>query len=162
MFKRLLYVVFAAFSITVARAETLDDDAVVARLATEVLDRVSAVDDVEVAAFIVRGDDGTLSLAHWPNRHRFREAQWTGPAPAGVVAIIHTHPHRSPLPSTRDAREARRLNLPFYVVSRASLCVVSPEGRLRRARHLPWLSRSKSKKNDVVRLGWQDRGVILT
>jgi proteasome lid subunit RPN8/RPN11 len=85
---------------------------------------------MEVAAFIVRADDGTLSLRSWPNQRRFRTAQGSGPLPADAIAIIHSHPVTMPLPSAMDRREAERLQIPIYAVSRGSLCKADVRGKV--------------------------------
>lgn len=84
----------------------------------------------ELAGFVVAGKDGNLELVQWPMPARplLRAAQWLGPLPVGVVAVIHTHPRERPRPSNQDTAEARRLGLPIYVVSQHSLCVAGVDG----------------------------------
>ena len=113
-------------------------DEIIADVALQLLTRAGPHQEFECAAFIVAGA-GSFTLRHWPRDRAFRGAQWLGAIPAGAVAIIHTHPHTNPLPSPQDAREARRTQLPFYVVSRGSLAVVEPSGIVRAARTIPWL-----------------------
>jgi hypothetical protein len=86
----------------------------------------------ERAAFVVLGPGGRLELIPWPAPPRnIRSVNWTGAMPAGVVAVMHTHPSTVPRPSGQDLAEARRLSLPFYVVSRTSLCVAASDGGVR-------------------------------
>lgn len=73
--------------------------------------------ETEQAMFIVRGADGRLSFVRWDSLAVPRHAQWNGPVPAGVVAIVHTHPNAMPRPSTMDIRTAERSRLPVYVVT---------------------------------------------
>jgi hypothetical protein len=96
-------------------------------LSNELLQRRGRMEDEERAAFLVRRDDGTVALHHWP-KSGFRSARWKGQLPAGVIGVMHTHPVRLPRPSGQDIAEARRLGLPFYVVSRRQLCVADAEG----------------------------------
>lgn len=129
-------------------------DSEIARLAFEMLNRAGSTDDVEHAAFIVRSPAGALSLLHWP-RGRFHAATWSGPIPANAIGVIHTHPRSRPMPSVQDRAEARRLRLPFYVVSRTALCVVDASGVTRCAARTPWLARN-GMKGDVA-LRWEER-----
>lgn len=96
-------------------------------LASDLLRQRGSIDDIEVAAFVVRRDDGALDLVHWP-RGDYRKAHWDGVLPDNVIAVMHTHPAQVPRPSAQDVAEARRLRLPFYVVSRPRLCVVDRDG----------------------------------
>lgn len=84
----------------------------------------------ERAAFVVLGPGGGLELVHWPppRPDMRRSVNWSGLMPSGVVAVIHTHPSQVPRPSRQDLAEARRLAMPFYVVSRSSLCVAGSDG----------------------------------
>lgn len=109
-----------------------------APLAAEVLHRVGPSDDYEAAAFVVQGEDGSLSLLHWPAQRTVRTAQWPGPVPADVVAVIHSHPAKQPRPSRQDVAEATRLGVPFYVVSRGAFCRADTDGDVRCARTVPW------------------------
>ena len=105
-------------------------DRVLSRFAGEILKQAGPVEELEVAAFIVRGEDGTLALRSWPDQRRFRTAQWSGPLPPGAIAIIHSHPPMMPLPSAMDRREAERLQIPIYAVSRGSLCKAGIRGEV--------------------------------
>ncbi len=55
----------------------------------------------ENAAFLVRPDH-SFQCIDCPSTHEFKQARWSGPVPAGVVAVVHTHPLSSP-----DASRAR-------------------------------------------------------
>ncbi|HYR27940.1 MAG TPA: Mov34/MPN/PAD-1 family protein [Thermoanaerobaculia bacterium] len=130
----------------------LPDDEI-ARLSYELLHGTGAVDQIEHAAFIVRTAEETLELMHWPGRGYY-SASWRGPVPPGVVAVIHTHPRHRPAPSGQDRAEATRLGLPFYVVSRAALCVADASESVRCATRIPWLMRGQTAD---VALQWQHR-----
>lgn len=84
----------------------------------------------ERAAFVVLGAGGEMELVHWPPPRPDvrRSVNWNGRMPSGVVAVIHTHPSDVPRPSRQDLAEARRLSMPFYVVSRTSLCMAGSDG----------------------------------
>jgi len=153
MLSSTLLIVLAALTVVNVAGGSLNDS-IVARLAKDLSLHMTPDDDYEIAAFAVRAADGSVSLVFWSDTRRFHGAQWSGRLPDGVVAVLHTHPYRSPLPSLRDAAEARRLGLPFYVVSRGALSVVEPDGRVHRARILPW--RLAKDKMTVVSLSWQE------
>jgi hypothetical protein len=91
----------------------------------------------ELAGFVVEGFDGALKLLQWPvpAKQPLRAANWLGQLPDRVVGVIHTHPRDLPRPSSQDAAEARRLGLPFYVVSQWSLCVANADGLVSCRRH---------------------------
>jgi hypothetical protein len=99
-------------------------------LAWELIQQIGPDDDYERAAFIFRGADGELSLVNWSEDHLFRQARWTGRIPENVVAVVHTHPLRMPRPSLNDIAESQRTGLPFYVVTRMSLCRADPNRRV--------------------------------
>ena len=99
-------------------------------LAAQLLKHVSADEDFEQAAFVIRDSDGELSMIAWPNSHFFRKATWSGPVPSGTIGIIHTHPIRMPLPSQPDRTEATRTNLTIWVVTRLSLCSADPHDQI--------------------------------
>lgn len=84
-------------------------------------------DPSERAAWAVRREDGSFHLIPWPVTNRAREASWDGPPPAGVVALIHTHPSKlSPKPSRQDEYVALRLALPVYTISRQAVWKALP------------------------------------
>ena len=93
----------------------------------ELIRRNGVDEDFETAAFIVRGPDGGLSRIFWPGGHLFRRARWRGVIPPNAVAVMHTHPNRMPRPSDHDIAESKRIGLPFYVVTRTTLCRVDPD-----------------------------------
>jgi hypothetical protein len=72
----------------------------------------------ERAAFVIRKDDGSLAFVRWPFESASHRASFSGAAPRGLVAVVHTHPPNSPLPSPGDAGVARRLGVPVYVLTR--------------------------------------------
>lgn len=79
----------------------------------------------ERAAFLIREDDGTLTLEPWPHGG-FRHASFRGAIPRGTIAILHTHPADEPQPSARDRAEARRLGLPVVVITPSGVVVAMP------------------------------------
>lgn len=89
-----------------------------------------AGDERERAAFIVRSSDGTYEMLWWKECARSNRSEYRGSIPEKAVAVVHTHPFHFPKGSPLDASEARRLNLPFYVLTRASIYLVEPtQGR---------------------------------
>lgn len=121
-----------SFLIALAIFATVTDlpDRVLSAFALEILKQAGPAEELEVAAFIVRADDGTLSLRSWPSQRRLRTAQWSGRLPSGAIAIIHSHPLAMPQPSAMDRREAVRLRIPIYAVSRSSLCKADIRGEV--------------------------------
>ncbi len=83
--------------------------------------------DLEVAAFLVRDDDGGISCRLWPSSF-VSAARYDGSMPKGTFALIHTHPSRSPMPSRGDLEEAKRVGLPIYVLTPSQLSVVDANG----------------------------------
>ena len=79
----------------------------------------------ECAAFLIA--DG--QWIEWPRAAGFQKAHWSGPLPAGVIAIVHTHPRREPYPSSRDSDEAQRLGIPIVAITPATLGVARPDGK---------------------------------
>ena len=152
------FVCFAAVALIAGLPlnETGLTDADVARVAEDLLRTLGPSDeDYEIAAFVVRDPGGALVLQMWPNR-KFRSATWSGPKPKDLLAVIHTHPIGRRLPSRRDIAEAKRLGVPFYVVSRVSLCVAEVTDGVRCASRVPWMGRSGKQKQ--IALNWRDHG----
>lgn len=119
---------FAAASLFLPVARVLASD--VETLAVDLFRQNRDPEFGELAGFVIRGMDGALELVPWPAPPKTlrRAANWYGPLPDRLVAVIHTHPRDLPRPSSQDAAEARRLGIPFYVVSARSLCVAPPGG----------------------------------
>ena len=82
---------------------------------------------VEAAAFIVRDHSGYRSV-EWPSDGGTDSAKWFGQVPAGVVAIIHTHPNWMSTPSNIDARTARSARVPVYVITRTRITKTDGNG----------------------------------
>jgi proteasome lid subunit RPN8/RPN11 len=74
--------------------------------------------NTEEAAFLIRNAAGATFFLHWRSDGELNQATWTGPIPAGTVAILHTHPNYLPIPSNRDIRVAREIAIPVYVITR--------------------------------------------
>jgi hypothetical protein len=83
----------------------------------------------ERAAFLVAQKDRSIQCLDWPATQEFREARWSGPVPAGVVALAHTHPPSFPYPSDQDVEEAKRLGMPIFVLTPKIVSVVHVTGR---------------------------------
>lgn len=126
-------------------------DSDVARFSRRLLVAAGAVDSIERAAFVIRSPGGDLEFVLWPGGSFF-SSRWNGPTPEGVVAVMHTHPAGRPAPSAADRAEAKRVGLPFYVVSRAALCVADETGNVSCARTIPWLQRNGMERN--AELDW--------
>ena len=83
----------------------------------------------ERAAWIVRQSDGKLSSVRWPHLGARYKITWKYQLPRQTLAQVHTHPRTaSPQPSDEDRRQAMRLGLPIYVISRKGIWVVNPDG----------------------------------
>jgi hypothetical protein len=126
---------FAAVSLLFPVTRTLAST--VETMAVDLLRQNGDPDHTELAGFVVLGETGELELRQWPvpEKPPLRMASWLGPLPARLVAVIHTHPRKRPRPSNQDSAEARRLGVPFYVVSQQSLCVAAADGDIRCRRH---------------------------
>lgn len=84
---------------------------------------------LEAAAWVTRDEAGSIRLVYWPSSGKVHGEVWRGPVPAGVVALLHTHPPTvSPRPSLVDARTAQRLGLPVYAIGRAGVWRVDAAG----------------------------------
>jgi hypothetical protein len=58
----------------------------------------------------------------------FEAGRWQASVPSSTAAIFHTHRcAASPRPSGQDRREADRLQIPFFVISRQGLWVYEPD-----------------------------------
>lgn len=86
---------------------------------------------VEAAAFLIRDPAHDVVCMKWPASPRLREQNYRGPVPGPTIAIVHTHPQAMQRPSRNDIEEAKRVGLPFYVVSRDSIWVAMPDGSVR-------------------------------
>jgi proteasome lid subunit RPN8/RPN11 len=86
----------------------------------------------EKAGFLLRERDGSLTFAPWSAGNGVR-ASYDGAIPANAIAVVHTHPSSmSPLPSSRDVAEARRLGMHVVVVSRDGVTAARPDGAVER------------------------------
>lgn len=83
----------------------------------------------EAAAWVTRDEARTMRLVFWPSSGKVHEEVWRGLIPAGVVALLHTHPPSvAPRPSLVDARTAARLGVPVYAIGRAGVFRVDADG----------------------------------
>jgi len=107
----------------------------------------SKVDDLEVAAFIVKGPDGAVRCLMWPHTANRRAEEYHGSVPEGTVAIAHTHPLFAELPSRGDVEQSKRIGLPIYVITRWHLYAVDPASgeRVQLIRQKNW-TRTASKR----------------
>jgi hypothetical protein len=73
----------------------VSDDPCVMNAFAQLLERGEGIlGKVEAAAFLVRDDDGSLSMVLWPRTEFSRKETFRGAIPLGTVAIVHTHPPR--------------------------------------------------------------------
>jgi hypothetical protein len=84
--------------------------------------------DTERAAFLVLEPEG-IRCVDWPVTNDFRSARWSGPRPAGVVAVAHTHPDRFPYPSKEDIDQAERTSIPIFVLTPRMIHVIHADRR---------------------------------
>jgi hypothetical protein len=71
-------------------AGILRDRTVIACFAHLVSGALYGFGTFEKAAFLVLQADHPVRCVDWPSTHEFKQAQWSGPMPAGVVAVAHT------------------------------------------------------------------------
>ena len=76
--------------------------------------------DMEEAGFLTV-HEGQFAIVRWSPAGEAFTGRWYGRVPAGVLAIVHTHPNWQPMPSTIDARTATQTGLPVYVLTPASI-----------------------------------------
>jgi hypothetical protein len=108
----------ALLLLTVIRPDLAYDPTVRGALWTLLKDAHYGFAASEEAMFIVRDGAGVLSFVRWMATGSPRHAEWSGPVPAGVIAIVHTHPNAMPRPSAADVHTSLRTRLPVYVVTR--------------------------------------------
>ena len=94
------------------------------------LTSLTAMQDTERAAFIIGHEDGSMSCRLWPPTYLYHQEVFHGDLPPGTLAIIHTHPDRSPRPSVDDQVAADRLGIPIYVLTRHDVFKADPGQRL--------------------------------
>jgi hypothetical protein len=85
----------------------------------------------ERAAFLIREDGGSLTLAPWGASAGFQRASHSGAIPRGAIAVVHTHPLGAPRPSAGDHREAKRIALPVVVITPSAVIGAMPDGTAR-------------------------------
>ncbi len=96
------------------------------------------LDRSEHAAWVVATDAG-LAWRAWPWDRRDLQARWSGPIPAGAIAIVHTHPAVvDPEPSETDCATAARLGVAVYTVSRRGIWKAEPAGLVQRIGDERW------------------------
>ncbi len=81
---------------------------------------------MEAAAFVVANPDGQLTLVPWPMDKATLESKYCGKVPAGVVAVVHTHPENCRDPSPQDFKVAAKLGVPVLVLSPHGICAANP------------------------------------
>src|SRR5438128_8787059 len=68
----------------------------------------------ERAAFVIEGEDGSLSCDPWPSTHGYLAESFHGIVPAHAIAIVHTPPGRVPMPFNEPQDQAPRPRIPNY------------------------------------------------
>jgi hypothetical protein len=126
-----------------ALAGDLVDDPAVLDMFADVLNHVRFGMDTENAAFIVREKDGTHQCVFWPNTAEYRQSHYQGPPPAGVVAIVHTHPYSLPVVSSGDRATAMRLGIPVYAITARSIYEADALGRVVKVTDDEWTAARK-------------------
>lgn len=110
----------------------------------------------ERGAFIVLEPTGALRCVVWPFHNGFQREQFRGRIPDGTIAIAHTHPRDVPQPSVNDQKEAKRLGLPFVVVSPRNIYQIGADGKtVPVIRNQPWarsIARDRNRCEDFVDL----------
>jgi hypothetical protein len=82
----------------------------------------------ERAAFIVREENGQYRCVAWPLDGGFHRQQFRGSIPDRTVAIVHTHPAELPIGSNQDARTAKALSVPIFVLTPLNIYLVTSRG----------------------------------
>jgi hypothetical protein len=110
-----------ALAASISQPEVICDAKVLARSRQLLQQSRYGYDDRERAAWIVRAPNGALDTVTWPYGAAAYEATFTGSMPDGSIAIIHTHPNRSPYPSGGDEDLARRKRITVYVLTHSGI-----------------------------------------
>lgn len=105
----------------------------------------------ESAAFLVLQADHSLRCIDWPSTHGFKQAQWSGPMPAGVVAMAHTHPLSTPFASPDDIKLAKRIGMPIFVLTPNMISVIHADGRVETLTYRPWTAGAGKVEESVRR-----------
>jgi hypothetical protein len=125
--------------ITASADEIASSPQIIAMFAEILRNGSYGLSDYESAAFVLRNGDGSFGCMAWPETQRFRETRYPGERPRGVVAIVHTHPLRMPLPSLNDRWCAKHFNIPIYAISRLSIYKADVDGTaIRIAQNIQW------------------------
>jgi proteasome lid subunit RPN8/RPN11 len=82
---------------------------------------------VEEAAFLILDSDGRLHAINWKSGESDR-VSYVGLRPQRCIGMMHTHRFGDTQPSSGDRDEARRVGLPFVVVTRVAVTVAWPDG----------------------------------
>jgi hypothetical protein len=92
------------------------------------VDRAAAVSafQAELAAFVTRDENGALRLISWGTEVTPFRTTYRGIVPPNVLLIVHTHPDRRRRPSDHDMKEARRLQIPIWVLTRGGIWAANP------------------------------------
>ena len=85
----------------------------------------------ERAAFLIREERGSFTLAPWGASAGFQHASFRGSIPSGAIAIVHTHPLGALKPSAGDHEEAKRIGLPVVAITPAAVVAAMPDGTAR-------------------------------
>lgn len=102
---------------------------VLTEMAAMIDEAVRSQKEAEVAAFLVLDKSGRYELRRWKGTEHARKQSFTGVIPPRTIGVVHTHPNEWSRPSPADLREARRIGLPIYVVTRWDIWVAEPDGR---------------------------------
>jgi proteasome lid subunit RPN8/RPN11 len=103
------------------------DPAILIQLSSMARLGTSRVNQTEAAAFLVRRSERALELVPWPDHFENHRQSWRGTVPAGAIAVVHTHPDRSPIPSRGDCELARSTGLAVVALSRWAIWVIEPD-----------------------------------
>jgi proteasome lid subunit RPN8/RPN11 len=85
----------------------------------------------ESAAFLVRETGGGYRCVTWPSVGEVQVQRFTGTAPDGTVAIVHTHPESLPDPSSGDRQVAMSAGVPVFVVTRRAITSALADGSVK-------------------------------
>jgi len=84
--------------------------------------------NTERAAFLIREANGDYRCALWTMTGRWKRERFSGVVPAGTVAVVHTHPNRTPLGSPSDRRTSLVLKVPVFILTRENVYVITGDG----------------------------------
>jgi hypothetical protein len=132
MLRRIVFVSLFLFvrCTPVFATDLMKEPRVVDMFSDVLLRSINGPPDAEAAAFIVRDADGSTRCVLWPSTGEYHAVHYRSAAPAGIVAIVHTHPRGLPVVSPDDRMTAIRLGIPVYAITLRTIYEADADGNV--------------------------------